>query len=275
MSALNLIKMKVQLQNPYIITIISLVLFYAIMKLPVNLIFDNFELSVQQSNNMERLIKNSMVIALAVFAIKKFNFIKLSGLSRLNKFQNKYLILVPLYLVVLGIFFLIGTDLTSIYVIDAILLGLAMLSVGFVEEFIFRGFIQSLFLQKFIDHKNGILIGLFIPALVFGLLHVVNLDTSNIAATMGQVIYAFMIGFSFGVILLKTNKLIPLAIIHGLIDFVFSVNTLLDDNLLPGDLDQQNIGDALGSVIAVLPLFIVSLFVLRKVTKIRLLAKLD
>lgn len=267
--------MKKALQNPYIITIISIALFMGITKIPIDLILDEFEFFLPRSDSTERLLKNFFIIVLAIFAIKRFNLSKLSGLSRRVKFENKYLILVPLYLVVIGVFMLIGTDLSNIDIPDAMLLTFAMLSVGLVEEFIFRGFIQSLFLKKFIHRKNGILIALLIPASVFGLLHLVNLDPSNIPATIGQIIYAFFIGFSFGVILLKTNKLIPLAIIHGLINIAFSIETLADGNTLTKEIEQQSMGDALGSVIAVLPLFIVSLFILRKVTKESILAKLE
>ena len=87
--------------------------------------------------------------------------------------------------------------------------------------------------------------------------------------------YAFFIGFSFGVILLRTNKLIPLAIIHGLINFVFSISTLTDGSSVASQLEEQSWGDALGSVFAVLPLFIVSLFLLKKVTKESILEKIE
>ena len=89
---------------------------------------------------------------------------------------------------------------------------------------------------------------------------------SNIAASIGQVVYAFFIGAAFGAILLKTNKLIPLAILHGLIDIVFSINTLLDDGAMAGEIEQQDIGQAIGSMLVVLPLFIVGLFIIRKIS---------
>ena len=259
--------MKTAIKNPFLITVITLILFMGILKLPINTtIQETFDLSIQQSDNISRLLKNLVIIILAVYAIKKLKLVELSGLSKHIKLQNKFLILIPLYLVIIGVFSLLGTDLSNISAIDFILLSLAMLSVGFVEEFIFRGILQPIFLKKYSHRKNGILISIFLPAALFGGIHLFGLDMSNIAASIGQVVYAFFIGAAFGAILLKTNKLVPLAIIHGLIDIVFSINTLLDDGTMAGEIEQQDIGQAIGSMLVVLPLFIVGLFIIRKIS---------
>ena len=259
--------MKTASKNPFVITVITLILFMGILKLPINTtILETFDLTIQQSDNITRLLKNLVIIILAIYAIKKLKLVELSGLSKHIKLQNKFLILIPLYLVIIGVLSLLGTDLSSISTIDFILLSLAMLSVGFVEEFIFRGILQSVFLKKYSHRKNGILISIFLPATLFGGLHLLSLDMSNIAASIGQAVYAFFIGAAFGAILLKTNKLVPLAIIHGLIDIVFSVNTLLDDNAVVGEIEQQDIGQAIGSMLVVLPLFVVGLFIIRKIS---------
>ena len=258
--------MKTAIKNPFVITAITLLFFLGILALPLDSLLDSFDLSRQQSSNINKLVKNSVILILAIFAIKKLKIAKLSGLSQQMKLQNKFLILIPLYLVIIGVFSLLGTDLSSISIIDFLLLSLAMLSVGFVEEFIFRGILQSVFLKRYAHRKNGILIGIILPAALFGVLHLLNLKMSNIAASIGQVVYAFFIGAAFGAILLKTNKLIPLAIMHGLINTVFSINTLLDDSAVIGEIEQQDIGQAIGSMVVVLPLFIVGLFIIRKIS---------
>ena len=260
--------MKTIIKNPFVIIVIPLILFKGILKLPINTtILETFDLSIQQSDNISRLLKNLVIIILAIYAIKKLKLLELSGLSKHLKLQNKFLVLIPLYLVLIGVFSLLGTDLSSIAAFDFILLSLAMLSVGFVEEFIFRGILQSLLLKKYSQRKNGILISIFLPAALFGGIHLFGLDMSNIAASIGQVVYAFFIGATFGAILLKTNKIVPLAIIHGLIDLVFTINTLLDDGAVAGELGQQNIGQAVGTTLLVLPLFIAGLFIIRKISR--------
>ncbi|MEH6537738.1 MAG: CPBP family intramembrane glutamic endopeptidase [Psychroserpens sp.] len=267
--------MKISKNNPFVIAAITLILFLGILKFPLISVLDNFDLSSQQADNIIRIIKNSIILILVLFAIKKLKLVALSGLSKNIKFQKKYLILIPMYLVVIGVFSLLDTDLSSISAIDVILLSVSMLSVGFVEEFIFRGILQSVFLKKYGHRKYGILIGIFLPAALFGGLHLVNLDMSNIAASISQAVYAFFIGVSFGAILLKTNKLIPLAILHGLINIVFSINTLLDDNAMSGQIEQQDIGQAIGTMLIVLPLFVVGLFIIRKISLKSVQEKID
>ena len=266
--------MKLLLKNPFIITIITIAIFLGTIKLPLNFLLDNFDFTVQQSNNIDRIIKNVVLTFLAFIVIKKLNISQLSGLSKQLSFKNKYLVIIPMYLVIFGGLSLIGIDLSNVTIVDSILLCLAMLSVGFVEEFIFRGILQSAFLKKYVQHKFGVYIGIFVPAFLFGALHLINLDISNIAASISQVVYAFFIGSAFGAILLKTNRLVPLAILHGIIDIVFSINTLRDNEAIPGQLEPQSIGDAIGSMLFVLPLFIVSLFIIRRISKESILCKL-
>ncbi len=266
--------MKTAIKNPFIITVITLILFLGILKLPLSMVQDNLDLSSQQSDNIIRLIKNIVILILAIFAIKKLKLVELSGLSRHIKLQNKFLILIPLYLVLIGLFSLLGTDLSSISAIDFILLSLAMLSVGFVEEFIFRGIIQSVFLKKYGHKKRGILICIFLPATLFGILHLVNINMSNITASIGQVVYAFFIGVAFGSILLKTNKIVPLAILHGLVNIVFSIPTLIDYSVMTGEIEQQDIAQAIGSMLVVLPLFVVGLFIMRQISLISVQEKI-
>jgi membrane protease YdiL (CAAX protease family) len=267
--------MKALLKNPYLISIITLIVFLGILKIPLDFIIEDIGWSDRVSDHLNRLTKNALIIALAIVAIKKLKLVELSGLSNRIKWSNKYLILIPFYLVAIGIGSSIGTDLSEVIMMEAILLSLAMLSVGFVEEFIFRGIIQAAFLKKFAPRKNGILISIFLPALMFGSLHLVNLDTSNIAASISQATYAFFIGASFGAILLKTNRLIPLAIMHGIIDIVFSINTLLDDGVMAGELEQQDVMSAIGSTLLVVPLFIAGLLIIRKISKDSILEKIE
>ena len=266
--------MKTSIKNPYLISAITLIVFLGIIKIPSDFIIEQIGWSARISEHVNRLIKNALIIVLAVVAIKKLKLVELSGLSNRIKWSNKYLILIPLYLVALGIGSSIGTDLSQVIMMEAVLLSLAMISVGFVEEFIFRGIIQAAFLKKFAERKGGILISIFLPALMFGSLHLVNLDTSNLAASISQVIYAFFIGAAFGAILLKTNRLIPLAIVHGLIDIVFSINTLLDDDLLAGELERQDVMSAISSILVVLPLFIAGVLIIRKISKESVLDKI-
>lgn len=84
--------------------------------------------------------------------------------------------------------------------------------VGPVEELIFRGYVQELFVE--ILPKNKWL-GAVIAAAVFGLWHLVN-------GSIFQVLFAFLIGSVFGLTkyFFKNCTLISEALGHGLYDFM-------------------------------------------------------
>ncbi len=180
--------------------------------------------------------------------------------------------MIPFYLFLLGIVGFINKDISSIDFSNVLLLLIACLLVGFAEEFMFRGYLQPVFLKKYISRKNGIFLGVLFPAIFFGASHLLNLTVNNnVPQVIGQSIYAIFIGFFFGVILLKTNKLIPLAITHGLINFFFLFGLLpsLNNNTEPAvamTLSEQIVAAA-APLIIFIPLFVIGLILLRKINK--------
>jgi len=81
--------------------------------------------------------------------------------------------------------------------------------VGVVEEIIFRSFIQTKFEKTF-----GILDGLILSSLVFGLMHA---GFGNIY----EILYMFLVGLLIGFIFQKTRSLPFVAMIHGFINVFF------------------------------------------------------
>ncbi|MBA7604732.1 hypothetical protein ES703_11858 [subsurface metagenome] len=85
---------------------------------------------------------------------------------------------------------------------------------GIWEEIAFRGVITKLNLRRYSQRTT-----LIIVSVLFGLFHFVNLLFGNdLIVTIIQVIYAFLLGFLFGYIFIKTKSLIPSIIVHYLID---------------------------------------------------------
>ena len=61
---------------------------------------------------------------------------------------------------------------------------------------------------------------MIISSLFFGIAHLFNLaGGANLAATLLQVVYAFAIGLMFAALAVRTQTILPLIVIHGLIDF--------------------------------------------------------
>ena len=90
---------------------------------------------------------------------------------------------------------------------------LMMLLVGFVEEIVFRGFLQTAMA------KTSVKSAIIVSALTFGAGHIVNLLTGHGGVeTFTQMAYAVAIGFAFAVVYHFGGSLWPCVITHSLID---------------------------------------------------------
>lgn len=247
-----------------------LVVFSIIALLPIDIILIKMSLSYFQSEYIGLTIKMAFIFIISYRLIKKMRIESIAGFSSSYDWKFKSLNMIPVYLIVLGVLSIISKDLTQIHIDNLLLLLFACLTVGFAEEFLFRGLLQSLFLKKYSSHKNGILLGTLIPAIIFGLFHLINLiNNDDVLAVLTQVVFASFIGFFFGVLVLKTNKIIPVAVTHGLINFFFSLA------LLPSIKAAEEMEASIAPIILTLPLFISALFVLKKIKKEAVLKKLN
>lgn len=80
------------------------------------------------------------------------------------------------------------------------------------EEITFRGVILSLFLIRYPKP-----VAVFIAALSFGALHLLNLMSAReVAWVLGQATWATIIGLFYGVLVLKSNSLWPAMLVHYL-----------------------------------------------------------
>lgn len=262
---------RIKKVNPFfsgtgILTIIGF-----IMLLPIDKLITESDFSSFQVEYIILAIKMLLIFSIGLVLIKRLNKKALSGIGSKYNWSFKYLNLIPFYLFLLGIVGFINKDISSIDFSNALLL-IACLLVGFAEEFVFRGYLQPVFLKKYISCKNGIFLGVLFPALFFGTSHLLNLTVNdNIPQVIGQSIYAIFIGFFFGVVLLKTNKLIPLAITHGLINFFFLFGSLpsLNNDIEPAVamILSEQIVAAAAPLIIFIPLFVIGLILLKKITK--------
>lgn len=145
--------------------------------------------------------------------------------------------------------------------------------VGFAEEYLFRGLVQPLFLKKYGTRKNGIFMSILLTSLFFGVFHLINLaKNDNVGQVLVQVVFAIFIGFFFGVLVLKTNKLIPIAITHGLINFFLSLALLPCIKNLQ---DEATDTVSIAPIILFLPLFIIGLLIYKKLDKKEIIEKLE
>ncbi len=94
------------------------------------------------------------------------------------------------------------------------------LSIGFLEELIFRG-ILLLFLYQALSHlKYRVFITILISSLVFGLFHIANLsEGAPLSSTLLQMGYSFLMGILWATIYMKTGNLWLSMILHALYNF--------------------------------------------------------
>ena len=270
--------------SPFVVGLVLILIIGIIMQIPFDDILLKYSFSEFQIEYIGLTLKMSMILIVAVIGIKKLYMYSLSGLSNNYRWASKAFNLIPAYLFLIGIASFIGKDLSVVQPSNLLLLFIACLAVGFAEEFLFRGFLQPLFIDKYLEKKKGIFLGILFPALFFGASHLLNLTVNdNVPQVVVQSIYAVFIGFFFGVLLLKTNKLMPLAITHGLINFFFLFNFLPNlnsttDSTIESQVTPTFIEQIIGysaPLIMFLPLFIIGILILKKIKKERVHEKLE
>ncbi len=92
---------------------------------------------------------------------------------------------------------------------------LKCLSVAFVEEILFRGFIVPALAGENGDRKWLAVLG---SAALFALVHLLNLFTGAVGAVLLQVGYTFLLGCMFAVMMLKTKNVWLCLAVHFLFD---------------------------------------------------------
>ena len=245
-----------------VITLITLLTAGCIMLFPLDAVLQSMSLSDFHSEYIGLSLKMAFIFIISYWIITKTKLNSAVGLSRNYKWKFKGYNFIPVYLILLGFLSVLSLELSQIQLQDLLLLLFACLTVGFAEEFLFRGLLQAIFLRKFLAQKNGILLSVLLPAILFGLFHLINLTKNEqVMAVLVQVVFATLIGFFFGVLVLKTNKIIPVAITHGLINFSFSIA------LLPGLAVEQQAGFTIAPIVLTLPLLIIGLLMVRKINK--------
>lgn len=259
--------------SPFLLTIIMLLVIGVVFVIPLESSLLKYGMSGFRAEYINLFVKMSVLLLAGYSLVKKCNLTVIAGLSANYSWRFKYLNAIPVYIILLGIASVLSADISKIEVVNLILLLISCLAVGFAEELLFRGVLQSFFLKKFIDRKSGIFFGTFIPAVAFGLFHLINLTKNGLVLpVLIQVVFATFIGFFFGVLLLKTNKLIPIALVHALINFSFSLQNLPG---LQSEGEQEAASASVAPIIIFFPLFIVALFLMKKIDKAEVHEKLN
>ena len=243
-------------ESPFLVTLLLFLFVGIVMLLPTKSFLQEVVGDKFKGEYLDLICKMGVLFIASYYLIQKLDLQLHLGMASDVPWKFKYLNLIPVYLFTLGILSVVSKDFASVSAVNIILLFVACLFVGFAEELLFRGVIQSLFLKK-----HGVLFSVLMSSLSFGLFHLVNLvkNDSVLGQVLVQVVFAYFIGFFFGMLLLKTGKLIPIAVTHGLINFFFSLQ------LLPAFNSHQNSSVSIAPIIIFLPLLISGVFIYRSI----------
>ncbi|HMP14950.1 MAG TPA: CPBP family intramembrane metalloprotease [Saprospiraceae bacterium] len=169
----------------------------------------------------------AILVIVVVILIQKFKLVAFSGLTTWRKIKNIQAALIAIVFIIIGItsnwhkYFNSPNHLLLLFAIKT-------LSVGIVEELLFRGTIFPLFIQSFEKSKRTLLISAILSSLLFGLIHYVNLfsQPENFIGITSQVFFATSIGVFFCGLMVRTGSILIPIVIHALINFSFGAGEL-------------------------------------------------
>lgn len=208
--------MKKNLQTAFSLIFIIIALIALIVFELLDIVYTNDEtLNALLNGIIPRLIAGIALLALTIIlGCKKIL------LPDLKSLHNHLLWCIPCFLVVLANFpftALIGgpakilrTDLIALFILEC-------LSIGFMEELLFRGLLQDTVNQLLENKPNREIFTVLITSAIFGLSHLLNLFAgADIGATFLQVGYSFLIGAMLSAIIIKTNNIWLCVILHAM-----------------------------------------------------------
>jgi len=104
----------------------------------------------------------------------------------------------------------------------------ACLVAGITEELIFRGFIMHLLESRWNKH-----IAIIAPSVLFGLLHIFNMENPNIIDILMLIIAGTGVGIMFSIIAYQSGSIWPGAVVHGIWNLII-IGGILEISIEPG-----------------------------------------
>ncbi len=94
-----------------------------------------------------------------------------------------------------------------------------VLLIGLAEETFFRGVVANLFLDKFGNDSAGVWCATIGSGMVFGLMHLSNLMSSDTVGVLVQVVSACAMGMALTAIYYRCRNIWVLILVHAFVDF--------------------------------------------------------
>lgn len=169
------------------------------------------------------------------------------------------------------------SELTSQQLINRIIISLfgTCITAGITEELVFRGFIM-----RILEARWGKTAAILIPSFIFGLLHILNIESPNALDIVSLLIAGTAVGIMFSLIAYQSGSIWPGAFVHGVWNFIV-IGGIIDIGLTHYDdaiytytlTSESNIvtGGAFGiesslpAIAGYLTVIIIALFLIRRI----------
>lgn len=117
-----------------------------------------------------------------------------------------------------------------------------MAGIGIAEEFIFRGVILNLLIDRFEKTTKGIYASIAVSSIIFGLAHISNIISGvSIKSSLIQAVGAMVLGVLLSAIYLRTKNIWVVAILHAFMDFSSLIGSgLFGTNSLAGVINNYD-----------------------------------
>lgn len=165
-------------------------------------------------------LSKTLCSILPIYLIFQFGFGDLFTLGK-DKFKA-FLFTVPAFLIMLNnlpVIPVISGDMSiNAHFLTTLTYILYCLSIGVLEETVFRGCILPLLLYKFSKDKKGVFWAVIISSAIFGGMHLLNLLSGFSPMVFLQVGYAFLIGAVCGYTLVVSGNIYLPILFHAIFD---------------------------------------------------------
>ena len=197
---------------------LSFAILWIIIYVVLMSVADNLSIIIGVEKVITAPISIALLAVLLAFIFKQ-NLVAKYGLIKGCFPKKTYLFFIPL-IVTVSVNFWGGVKL-QYSILESAFFVASMLSVGFLEEVIFRGFLFKAL------SKDNLTVAVIVSSVTFGLGHIVNLlSGANFLSTLLQIVYATAAGFLFTIIFYKSGSLLPCIITHSVMNAtsVFACN---------------------------------------------------
>lgn len=245
--------------HPLGFTFVALILLFVLMGAPVAIAVG---LLAYDITDVTPQVAGQIVATLGfLLLLWRFGWLAPAGITRLGS-RRLWLVtlLILLYsgLSLLVAFFgTLSVDLSLNRGMAPVLANVTM--AGIMEEILFRGLILYALVSTWGNSRRGLLVAVFVSAVLFGALHFVNLAGGQADVTALQALESFISGILYGALVLAAGSVWPAVVLHSGINLLANLAVLN----IPGF--AITVGQYLALVLLEIPLVLYGLYLLTAV----------